>query len=331
MPEFRWNPLLGTWMMMASNRQKRPTLQKGVCPFCPGSGKVPEQYDVLKYDNDFPVMTQAPEQPIAEADLLKNAPAYGKCEVILYTSDHHKHFWQLDLAQIEKVLKLWQERTVELIADPKIKYVYIFENRGEEVGVTMHHPHGQLYAYGFLPLKPSLKLDNCKAHYEQYGESLVNKLIAAEVKEKSRIVHETDSFIAFIPYFNDYPYGVTIYPKGNQQLVSDFSTAEIRDLANMLKTITGSFDCLFDKPFPYMMCVQQAAVNVAAHTEAEKYYKFHIEFYPPLRSADKIKWNASSETGAWAAANPRDLKETAKELRAAIVKYGNSFSRESSG
>ncbi|MGC9064283.1 MAG: galactose-1-phosphate uridylyltransferase, partial [bacterium] len=146
MAELRWNPLLEDWVMIASHRQERPQMPKNWCPFCPGSGRVPEKYDVLEYDNDFPaLMLNPPEPDDVATEFYKVAPAYGKCEVILYSSDHHTTLPKLSVAHIRKLVDLWCERFVELSKYEKIKYVFIFENRGEVVGVTMPHPHGQIY------------------------------------------------------------------------------------------------------------------------------------------------------------------------------------------
>jgi len=154
MAELRWNPLLQTWTMVASNRQDRPQLPKDWCPFCPGSGKVPDHYEVHAYDNDFPALTLTPDQPdFPVKGLYQVAPNYGKCEVILYSSNHYGTLPSLSVDHIYKLLDLLAERYRVLAKDPKIKYIFQFENRGEEVGVTMPHPHGQIYAYPFVPQK----------------------------------------------------------------------------------------------------------------------------------------------------------------------------------
>ena len=141
MAELRRNPLLGDWIMIASHRQGRPQMSKDYCPFCPGSGKVPEHYDVLKYDNDFPALSQTPPEPDAVANgFFETAPCYGKCEVILYSPDHTITLPELPTAHIPKLVELWAERFEALRADENIRYILIFENRGEAVGVTMPHP-----------------------------------------------------------------------------------------------------------------------------------------------------------------------------------------------
>lgn len=321
MPELRWNPLLDTWTMVATNRQHRPHLPKDFCPFCPGSGKVPEKYDVMVYENDFPVLKQGGfkgEEKKTKSAVLKSAEAYGKCEVILYCDDHNKQLYQLSDAHVLKLVELWTERYRELSKDTRIKYIFEFENRGEEVGVTMHHPHGQLYAYPFVPAKVKAELDNCKKYYKQNGSNLFKDLNAAEKKHKKRIVFENKSFIAYIPYFTDYPFGVFIVNKKLKGNFTEFTLNEKKDLAEALKKITAGFDKIYERQFPYMMCIHQTPVNEKKYADANEYYAFHIEFYPPLRSKDKIKWYAGSEMGAGAAANPLDVDECAEILRNCI-------------
>ena len=269
MPEFRWNPLLDTWTMVATNRQNRPYLPKDYCPFCPGSNNIPAKYDVLAYPNDFPVMSL--DLPISKTaknqkGIFRKADAVGKCEVILYSSNHNKKFYDLSDAHLLKIVELWSERFKEISKDNRVKYIFEFENKGEEVGVTIHHPHGQLYAYSFIPVKIRV--------------FVVNKAL-----------------------------------KGN---ITQFTLTEKKDLAEILKKITAGFDKIFDRPFPYMMCFHQTPVNEKKYADAENYYAFHIEFYPPLRDKDKIKWYSGSESGAGAAANPLDVDACAQILKSKI-------------
>ena len=180
MAEIRWNPFTQDWVMIASHRQDRPQMPKDWCPFCPGSGLVPDHFDVLKYDNDFPALSPNPPQPDDVAgEHFKLAPAYGKCEVVLYSPEHEITLPELPLSHVEKLVALWRERFVELSADEKVKYVFIFENRGEPVGVTMPHPHGQIYAYPFLPKKMELKLASQDEYRAQTGNCLMCDFFAA--------------------------------------------------------------------------------------------------------------------------------------------------------
>ena len=322
MSELRWNPLLKTWTMVASNRQARPNMPEDWCPFCKGSGKVPDDYDVYCYDNDFPALTQNPDKPdVAGSELYKVMENYGKCEVLLYSPEHNITLPNLSVDHIVKLVELWTERFSELKKDNKIKYIFEFENRGKEVGVTMPHPHGQLYAYPFIPLKVKVELDNCREYYEANKRCMICDMTDEERKSNIRIISENDSFIAYIPFFTDYPYGVFIVSKSHKGNFTEFNNMEKRDLALMLKNITGAFDRLFNRLFPYMMCIHQTPVNSMEYKDANKFYHFHIEFYPPLRDKNRIKYYASSEMGAWAACNPLSIEETSKKLRKAYLDY----------
>ena len=319
MAELRYNPLLRDWTIVASNRQNRPHMPKDYCPFCPGSGKVPDDYDVYKYDNDFPALRPDPPEPDPVATrLYKTAPSYGKCEVILYSPEHTKTLPELSVEHIEKLIDLWTERFEELAKNPKHKYIMIFENRGEEVGVTMPHPHGQIYAYSKMPLKIQTELAACKEHYEENGSCLLCDMNREEKEFAQRVIIENDHFICYLPFFTDFPYGVVIVSKNHKTALPDFTPEEKRSLAEILKQTTGAMDELFDRLFPYMMVLHQRPVN---DEDVEDYYHFHIEFYPPLRAKDRIKYYASSEMGAWAATNPLCVEDTAEHLREAYRTY----------
>lgn len=319
MAELRWNPLIKDWVMIASHRQNRPQMPKDWCPFCPGSGKVPEHFHVHKYDNDFPALSQNPPTPDdVETDLYKTKPAYGKCEVILYSPEHTVTLPELPVDHIRELVDLWTERFVEISKDEKIKYVFIFENRGDVVGVTMPHPHGQIYGYSVVPKKLELEMQSCKEYLEEKGKCLVCDMIDNEKKAQDRVIFENDDFIVFLPFYCEYPYGIYVAAKRHVQNLAELTDKEKDSLAATLKQAAGTLDSLFDYPFPYMMCMYQNPVN---GEDTSEYSHFHIAFYPPMRSADKVKFNASSETGAWAHCNPTAPEEKAVELRAAYAKF----------
>lgn len=319
MAELRWNPLTKDWIMIASHRQNRPQMPKDWCPFCPGSGKVPEQYDVYKYDNDFPALSQTPPEPDdVETEFYKTAPCHGKCEVILYSPEHTVTLPELPANHIRKLVDLWAERFTALSLDEKIKYIFMFENRGAVVGVTMPHPHGQIYGYPYLPKRLELELDACKEYKEEKGNCMLCDMLADEQKSGDRVIIENEHFVSFLPFFSEYPYGMYIMSKRHVQNITQLTDEERDSLASILRETAGTLDSLFDYAFPYMMCMYQNPVN---SEDVSEYYHFHIKFYPPMRSADKQKFNASSETGAWAHCNPTAPEEKAEELRAAYKKF----------
>ena len=326
MAELRWNPMIDDWTMVASHRQNRPQMPKDFCPFCPKYGKVPD-YDVYAYDNDFPALSQDPpkmDTPFTEAgkSLYKVAPSHGKCEVILYSPDHYGSLCLLPREHIVKLVNLWIERFKAMQSDEKIKYIFPFENRGDKCGTTMPHPHGQMYGYSVMPKKIEVELNSAKKYMENNGKCLFCAINEEEKAFGERVIYENDTFIAYIPFFADYVYGVYIASKAHRSNITELSEAEIKDLSDIIKVILGAYDELFDYKFPYMMCMHNAPVNSEDEYPGNKdYYHFHIELYPPMRSADKQQFMASSETGVWAHCNPTAPEEKAGELRAAVDKF----------
>jgi UDPglucose--hexose-1-phosphate uridylyltransferase len=316
MAELRYNPLLKDWIMVAANRQNRPNMPKDYCPFCPGSGKVPQEYDVHLYANDFPVLSANPPVPDeVGSGLYKTKPAVGQCEVVLYSPDHHATIPDLSRAHMRRLIDLWTDTFKKMDENPEHKYVMIFENRGEEVGVTMPHPHGQMYAYSFIPLKVKTELAACKEYFEENGRNMFDDILKEEKRFGQRIVLENEHFLAFIPFFTDYPFGVFIVSKANKTAITQFTDKEKNALGDVLQAVIGGMDLIYDRLFPYMMVMHQRPSN---YENVDDYYRFHIEFYPPLRGKDRIKYNASSETGGWAAANPTKVEDNADVLKECI-------------
>lgn len=323
MAELRYNPFKRDWIMIASHRQNRPQMPKDWCPFCPGSGKVPDRFDVHKYDNDFPALSEDPPQPDDVGnDFFRVRPAYGKCEVILYSSEHFITLPQLSEAHVKKLVDLWCERMEALSADDSIDYVFIFENRGAAVGVTMPHPHGQIYGYPYIPKKLVDEIAAAQDYKKANGSCLFCDWLSEERSDGRRIIFENDHFVVVLPFFSELAYGVQIVSKEHVQYITDLSDSARISLAKAVRETVGMLDSLFAMEFPYMMCMHQAPSDGRDYSE---FYHFHIEFFPPMRSADKIQYNASSETGAWAHCNPTAPEEKAVELRAAHEKYLNSF------
>jgi len=238
--------------------------------------------------------------------------------VVLYSPEHTVTLPELPSSHIRKLVDLWAERFTALSLDEKIKYIFMFENRGAVVGVTMPHPHGQIYGYPYLPKRLELELDACKEYKEEKGNCMLCDMLADEQKSGSRVIIENEDFVSFLPFFSEYPYGMYIMSKRHVQNITQLTDSERDNLAKILRETAGTLDSLFDYAFPYMMCMYQNPVN---SEDVSEYYHFHIKFYPPMRSADKQKFNASSETGAWAHCNPTAPEEKAEELRAAYKKF----------
>lgn len=323
MSELRWNPLLGEWLVTATHRQERTFLPPAdFCPLCPTKDplvptEVPDAtYDIAVFENRFPSLQQKPEAPAIEtSDLYPVKPAQGLCEVVLYSPNHHVSLAQESVEQIYKLIRVWTDRFEELGSLDFVKYVFIFENKGESIGVTLHHPHGQIYAYPFIPPRIVRELEQSEAYWKQHGRCLICEITQEELRNESRIVAANDSFAAFIPFFARWPYEVHITSRRHLQALTDLCPVEQQDLARTLKTVLAGYDKLFDLSFPYMMVLHQRPSDGAAYG----HYHFHIEFYPPLRSANRLKYLAGSETGAGMFINDTLPEQKAAELRAAIA------------
>jgi UDPglucose--hexose-1-phosphate uridylyltransferase len=330
MSELRWHPLLGEWVATATQRQDRTFLPPpDFCPLCPTKTggfptEIPEPtYDIVVFENRFPSLSPNPPEPaIAGDDFYLVKPSVGECEVVVYTPNHSSTLAAEPVEQIYKLVQVWTERFRELSALEFVDYVFIFENKGEAIGVTLHHPHGQIYAYPFVPPKVQKELDQSRKHFNETGKCLMCTILDEEFTFGGRIVAENSGFTAYIPFFARYPYELHIATKRHVQDMTQFSTREQLDLAEILKQVLSAFDRLFNISFPYMMVLHQQPSDGGQH----EHYHFHIEFYPPLRTATKLKYLAGSESGAGLFINDTLAEEKAAELRALMepVKWADA-------
>jgi UDPglucose--hexose-1-phosphate uridylyltransferase len=322
MSELRWNPLLGEWLATATHRQQRTFLPPAdFCPLCPTKPggfptEVPESsYDIVAFENKFPSLRPDPEPPSIEGtDLYPVRPSKGVCEVVLYSPQHASSLAAEPVEQIDKLVRVWTDRFAELGALAFVRYVFIFENKGEAIGVTLHHPHGQIYAYPFVPPRVARELEQLKLYYEQKGRCLLCDIAEEERRMGRRVVAENGSFVAFVPFFARWPYETHIYSLRHFQALTDMTRDEQKELASMLKMVLAAFDRLFNLSFPYMMVMHQRPVDDGVYD----HYHFHIEFYPPLRAANRLKYLAGSETGAGMFINDTLPEEKAAEIRAHV-------------
>jgi len=295
MAELRWNPILGEWVIVADVRQDRPVLPRDSCPLCPGGLEVPRDYYIVSFENRFPSLERAPKAPsIKGDDLYRVRRNRGVCEVLLYTSEHDLAPSQLDLSRMEDLVEVWVDRHTELSKHDFVKYVFIFENRGEVIGVTLSHPHGQIYAFPFIPPLIRRELRRAKLYYKRKGKCLFCEVLRRERASGARIIYENEGFIAFVPFYARFPYEVHLYPKEHVLDLRDLGEDQRRELALSIKVILQKYDGLFDEEFPYMMVFHQAPVDGKDYS----YYHFHVEFYSVKRGKDKVKYLAGVESGA---------------------------------
>jgi len=306
--------------MIASHRQSRPQMPKDWCPFCPGSGRVPDNgYDVLRYPNDFPALSENPPEPDDTATgVFQTRPAYGRCEVILYSDKHTSTLGDIDDAHARKLADTWRECFIELSANKEIKYVFIFENRGEPVGVTMPHPHGQVYAYPYIPSKLEREALSAREYYGENKRNLFLDLLEEEKRVQKRIISINEHFTVYVPFYSRITYGVHVTANRAVTDIGAMTAAETGALGITLRDCARMYDRLFGFSFPYMMCMHNAPVNSGDFTDI---FQFHVEFFPPLRAKDKQQFFASSETGAGAFCNPSSPEEKAAELREVFPYY----------
>jgi UDPglucose--hexose-1-phosphate uridylyltransferase len=264
------------------------------CPFDPGSGQVPESYDVYLYPNDFPGFSPVadPFVPAPAGDLFAVTGPRGACDVVLYSPEHTLPPSKLTVENWRKIIDLWVKRTAEHAANPDIAFVAAFENCGDAVGVTMPHPHGQIYAMPFVAPTVEREIESARQHSRAYGgECLFCRLLAEELKQKSRIVSGDKHFAAFVPFAARFPAEVTIYARRHVRTLLDLNDAELTSLAANISIIRRKYDSLYGLMLPLMMAVKQAPLR-----EPESPYHFHVQFLPLQRSATKLKYLASAET-----------------------------------
>ena len=310
MSELRWHPLLRQWVAVAAKRQNRPQMPKDWCPFDPGSGRVPGHYDVLIYPNDFAAFT--PDSPpfSPETGLFCKTGARGACDVVLYHPEHNLAPSQLSAEHWRKVVALWRKRFAELAANPDIQYVYIFENTGVAIGVTMPHPHGQIYAFPYIPPFIQTELDSAAEHFRSRKECLYCRILKEEIADGRRLVTENPAFVDFVPFFARYPGETQIYSRRHLGSLTEMTDAEISELAGIIKTMRMKYDNLYGFPMPLMMILRQSPVKTGAPG-----FHFHIDFYPIQRSATKLKYIAGVESGAGTFLNDTVAEDKAEELR----------------
>lgn len=318
MSELRWNPQLRQWVIVAAHRQDRTYKPpKDFCPFCPTlPGAFPtevpaEDYDIVVFENKYPSLRQPPP-PVGEegSELYRTAPAEGICEVVLYSPDHHTTLAQEPVGRIKNLISVWMDRCQELGNKPNIRYVLLFENKGDAVGVTLHHPHGQIYGFPFIPPTIAAELDSAQEHHTSTGKCLYCQILEEETRDGRRIIAENDEFCAFVPFFARYPFEVHLYPKRHLQGLVELREEEQESLACLLKEVLVKYDGLFGFSLPYMMALHQAP------SKGEyPFYHVHFEFYPLNRSADKLKYLAGVESGAGTFITDMTPEDQAAKLR----------------
>lgn len=317
----RWHPLRGEWIAYASHRQNRtflppPEYNPLAATTDPDNPtEVPAgPWDVAVFENLFPtLMGTAHDPPEIE---VPTRPGRGACEVVVFTQDPRASLATLPLDHLDLLAQVWADRYRELGSREDVEYVFEFENRGVEVGVTLSHPHGQIYAYPFVPPIPARELAHQADHLARHGRGLLEDVVARERADGRRVIYDGPLVTAFIPVFARYSYEVWIAPRRAAGSIADLTGDQRRDFTRALKTVLQKYDGLWSRPFPYIMAFHQAPTDGREHPEAH----FHVEFYPAYRMPGRLKYLAGSEMGAGVFTADTLPEEKAAELRA--VKTG---------
>ncbi len=298
--ELRFDELRGELVVYAIHRQERTFLPPADhCPLCPTAPEGPPteipfaSFQIAVFENRFPAF-RAPN---------------GAAEVVVYSDRHDGSFGGLSPERAQALMWVWRHRYLELGNRADVSYVYVFENRGVEVGVTLHHPHGQIYAYPFLPPVPAAEI----AADRRLGGCGQCELLRRELADGRRVLYENDAVVVYVPYAARWAYEAHVVTREHRPSLLECETGELHGLARGLQALARGYDALFGRPFPYVMATHQAPTDglAAGH--------LHVEFYPPLRTADKLKYLAGSEQGAGTFISDTLPEESARRLRRAIV------------
>ena len=328
--EERWHPLREEWVIVAAHRQNRPWSGEVIdhgsslspeyvpdCYLCPRNERVggvrnPDYTGVYVFDNDLPgIGTNAPADLAPPSGIYKNRPASGLSRVVCYSPKHNLSLAEMETFEIENVVGVWQKQYLDIGGRDGIEHVLIFENKGDAVGVSNPHPHGQIYGTNFVFKTMETETNAARKHFAETGRVLFADIIEAEQADGKRIIFENESAIAFIPYFARYAYEVYVAPKKSHTSVSDLSEAEVTDFAEALKTVLVKYDNLWNMSFPYVMPLHNAPTDGGDYAG----FHFHIEFHPPLRKPNLLKYLAGPEIGGGNFLSDTSPDEKAKELR----------------
>jgi UDPglucose--hexose-1-phosphate uridylyltransferase len=327
----RWDPLLGEWVVIAAQRQDRTFLPPpDQCPLDPsGPGRPTEvpadSYDVVVFENRFPSLRGASAipgtkiggqaaMPDLDDGLSPQRPGYGRCEVVCFTSDHDASFASLTPRRVRTVMEAWADRTATLSAIEGVEQVYCFENRGEEIGVTLHHPHGQIYAFPFVTPRTRQMVARSRAYVAQAGRNLFDDLVDAEEAEGARVVAANDHWIAFVPPAARWPYEVLLFPTRRVPDLAALDNGARAAFGDLYLDVLRRFDRLFGTPAPYIAAWHQAPVTDA---EARREFGLHLQVFTVRRAPGKLKYLAGTESGMGVWVNDIVPEAAARRLREA--------------
>jgi UDPglucose--hexose-1-phosphate uridylyltransferase len=303
MTERRFDPVTGEWRVLAAFRQDRTYLPEAAhCPLCPTTDPArpteiarPE-FQIAVFDNRFPALMAKPAAPsVPSSELYSVEPAAGAAEVVVYTQRHEASLGDLPVRHLARLVDVWADRYTALSTRDEVGYVFIFENRGRAVGVTLDHPHGQIYGYPDIPPLPQRELDAARAHQAIRGTCVLCDVLASERADGVRVVAHNDAFLAFVPFAARMPYEVHLVAQRHATSLADLTDPERIALAEILRRLVAGYDALFDRQLPYVMSMHQAPTREERWLDISH---LHIEFTPVHRTETRLKYLAGSELGA---------------------------------
>ena len=320
--QVRFDPLTGDWIAMASHRNDRtlmpPPDQDPLAPTVPGGFPTEiadSSYDVVAFENRFPSFSNriGGEASLVDGEQLwPTRPAAGRCEVVCFTSDTHGSFAALDPRRARTVVEAWIDRTQALAATDGVEQVFVFENRGEEIGVTLPHPHGQIYGYPYLTPKTQAMLRRAREHRAATGRNLFRDVLDAERRSGARIVLETEHWSAYVPAAARWPVEVHLAPHRDVPDLAALDDAERADLVTAYLDLLGRLDRYYpdEHPLPYIAGWHQAPVH-----EGRDEFRLHLQVFSVLRGPGKVKFLAGSESAMAAWVNDTTPEKVAARLR----------------
>lgn len=318
--ELRWNTLLGEEVIISTARQERTFLPPPeYCPLCPTADahafatEIPSpSYEIVAFENRFPSFRPGAPEVRDESPLERRTRAAGACEVIVYAPLHDATLVSLGETQVRRLVDVWTDRYIELAPRPEVAYVFIFENRGKEIGVTLTHPHGQIYAFPYVPPRVEREYAAAEAFRRDTGGCLSCAVVEDERARARRVVADAEGFVAYVPFAARLPYEVHITSTAHRPSLVELTDGERDGLAHMLRLVQAKYDNLWGFAMPYTMSMHQRAADGVERAGDH----LHVEFAPPYRSRDKLKYMAGVETGAGTFINDTSPEEKAAELRA---------------
>ena len=321
--ERRWDPVLREWVTVASHRQTRTFLPSDDdCPLCPSSaGRLTEipggPYEVVVFENRFPSFSTRATIPddgvVLEPSLYLRAEGHGRCEVIVFSDDHSATFSTLSAERVRLVIEAWVARTEALNAMPEVEQVFCFENRGTEIGVTLSHPHGQIYAYPVITSRTRVMLESARRHQLTTGRNLFADVLESERSAARRVVASNEDWTAFVPAAARWPFEIHLYPHRHLPDLPATSDDERESLGEIYVELLRRLDNVYGIEMPYIAAWHQAP----ARSDRELAY-LHLELFSILRAPGKVKALAGSESGMGMFINDIAPERAADMLRAAL-------------